>query len=452
LTTSFLASAPAARIAGDLRAGRLDLVDYVNNVCDRIDAVEPHIQALLPEPARRQRLLAEAGALAARYPDPARRPPLYGVLVGVKDIFRVDGFETRAGSQLPAELFAGPEAASVAALRAAGALILGKTVTTEFAYFEPGPTHNPHNLEHTPGGSSSGSAAAVAAGFCPLALGTQTIGSVMRPAAFCGIVGFKPSFGRISTAGVIHFSVSLDHVGLFAQDVAGIALAAGVVCADWRAAATPAGRPTLGVPEGPYLAQASPAGLAAFEEHLRRLAEAGYTVRRVPALDDIAAINRRHKRIMAAEVARVHAGWFARYEALYRSRTAAIIREGFEVPADELKQARASRLALRADLEQRMADAGIDLWVTPTALGPAPRGLASTGDPSMSLPWTHAGLPTITLPAGVAEDPKGLERPLGSVLPVGVQLAAPFMADEQLLAWAGQTLKVLGDHEGLLGL
>ena len=151
----------------------------------------------------------------------------------MKDIFHVKGFLTRAGSGLPVDLLTGPEAESVTQLKQAGALILGKTVTTEFAYFAPGPTRNPRNPAHTPGGSSSGSAAAVGAGLCPLALGTQTIGSILRPASFCGVVGFKPSFGRISSAGVIPFAVSLDHIGFFTQDVAGATLAAAVLCKNW---------------------------------------------------------------------------------------------------------------------------------------------------------------------------------------------------------------------------
>ena len=155
----------------------------------RVEAREPSIQALLPEAGRFDRLRREARALADRYRDPSARPPLFGWLFGVKDIFHVDGWPTRAGSRLPESVLVGPEAESVARLKAAGALILGKTVTTEFAYFTPGPTRNPHNLEHTPGGSSSGSAAAVAAGYCPFALGTQTIGSIIRPAAFCGTIG-----------------------------------------------------------------------------------------------------------------------------------------------------------------------------------------------------------------------------------------------------------------------
>src|SRR5258706_6494819 len=217
-----------------LRNNQLDLLAYIDDICNRIDAAEPHIHALLAEPERRSRLIADAVALEARFPDPASRPPLYGIPLGIKDMFHVDGFLTRAGSRLPPELFSGPEAACVRNLRDAGALILGKTISTEFAYFEPGPTRNPHNLEHTPGGSSSGSAAAVAAGFCPLALGTQAIGSTIRPAAFCGIVGFKPTYKRISTKGWILSSEALEHVGIFTQDLAGMELAASLLCQNWQ--------------------------------------------------------------------------------------------------------------------------------------------------------------------------------------------------------------------------
>src|SRR5260370_8013790 len=167
--------APLAATAAALRSGQLDLQTYVDEVCNRIDATDPLVHAFLPEVDRSPRLEGDAAALQARLPDPAGRPPLYGIPVGVKDTFNVDGFPTQAGSQLPPELFVGPEATCVTMLRAGGALILGKTVTTEFAYFEPGPTHNPHNLTHTPGGSSSGSFAAVPPAFCPFPLGTHAI-------------------------------------------------------------------------------------------------------------------------------------------------------------------------------------------------------------------------------------------------------------------------------------
>lgn len=428
----FTFPAPLADTVAALRSGQSDLLDYVNEMCDRVDALDPQIQALLPEAGRRERLTCEAVALQERFPDPATRPPLYGLLVGVKDIFHVDGFVTQAGAQLPPELLAGPEGTCVTTLRRAGALILGKTVTTEFAYFEPGPTCNPHNLEHTPGGSSSGSAAAVAAGYCPLALGTQTVGSVIRPSSFCGIVGFKPSFGRIPADGMIPFAESADHVGLMTQDVAGMFLAAEQLCAEWRPIAVdpvdPASvaRPVLGIPEGEYLDQASVEALSAFAVQVRLLEKAGYTIRHVHVLNDIYAIAHRHQQMIAAEMAAVHRTWFATHAAYYRPRTAALIRTGQAVEQAELMAARAGRATLRATLAETMAQAEIDLWICPAATGSAPAGRDSTGDPAMNLPWTHAGLPAITLPAGPAEDG----------LPLGLQCVAPFMADERLLTWA----------------
>ncbi|HVZ20435.1 MAG TPA: amidase, partial [Vicinamibacterales bacterium] len=207
----------------------MDLQGRIDRIEALVEAREPEIQALLPEEGRFDRLRRDARALADRYPDAAARPPLFGLFFGVKDIFHVDGWPTRAGSRLPPEILHGPQATSVSRLLAAGALMLGKTVTTEFAYFTPGPTRNPHNVEHTPGGSSSGSAAAVAAGFCDLALGTQTIGSIIRPAAFCGIVGFKPTFGRIPADGLVACAPSLDHVGALTRDVATLTRAAFVL-------------------------------------------------------------------------------------------------------------------------------------------------------------------------------------------------------------------------------
>jgi Asp-tRNA(Asn)/Glu-tRNA(Gln) amidotransferase A subunit family amidase len=429
---------PLAAMATKLRSGQADLSAYIQEVCDYIGATEPLLQALLPESNRRARLLAEAVALTARFPEPEQRPPLYGILLGVKDIFHVTEFETHAGSLLPPSLFEGPEASCVTKLRQAGALILGKTVTTEFAFFEPGPTHNPHNLKHTPGGSSSGSAAAVAAGYCQLALGTQTIGSIIRPAAFCGVIGFKPSYGRVASDGVIPCASSVDTVGFFTQDVAGIALTASLLCENWRHISGPAREghlPVLGVPDGPYLAQITAEGLQAFAAQLACLEKAGYAIRHVPVMDNIEAINERHYMLVGAEMAQVHASWFADYQSLYRPQTVAMIQRGQSVPASALEIARRSRSELRATLEAAMQQHGIDAWVCPAALGPAPEGLASTGSPLPHLPWTHAGLPAITLPAGYATNR----------LPLGLQVVAPFMADESLLAYAEGIADVVRD-------
>jgi Asp-tRNA(Asn)/Glu-tRNA(Gln) amidotransferase A subunit family amidase len=432
-----LHAAPLYETAAALRSGQLDVLAYVNELCDRIDADEPQLQALLPEENRRARLLAGAQALQERYPDPAGRPLLYGIPVGIKDMFFVDGFPTRCGTQLPPELFQGPEGDYLKALRRAGALVLGKTVTTEFAYFEPGPTRNPHNLDYSPGGSSSGSAAAVADGYCPLAVGTQVIGSTLRPAAYCGIVGFKSSYARIPINGWILCSEALEHIGLFTQDIAGAALAASIVCNDWHpigAAENAGDLPVLGVPDGPYLAQASQEALAAFEQHLALLAQAGYRVKRVPVLQDIEEINRIHSRIVFAQMAVVHAPWFERYSPTYRPRTLAAVREGQEISAEELAALLPRRVALRSRLADAMTQAGIDLWVCPPTTGTAPEGLANTGSPLMNLPWTFAGMPAVTLPAGRA----------ANGLPLGFQCVGRFMQDERLLAWAERIGAVVG--------
>jgi Asp-tRNA(Asn)/Glu-tRNA(Gln) amidotransferase A subunit family amidase len=425
-------SAPLAETAAALRSEQIDLFTYLDDVCRRLDELDPFVHAFLPEADRPARLRTEATALQARFPDPDTRPPLYGIPVGVKDVFPVNGFPTQAGSQLPPEVFVAPEATCVTMLRAAGALILGKTVTTEFAYFEPGPTRNPHHLDHTPGGSSSGSAAAVAAGMCPLALGTQTIGSTIRPAAFCGIVGFKPTFGRLPRAGLILCSDSLDHVGYFTQDVAGTALVASLLCHAWHPV-TPAAFPVLAVPDGPYLLQASTEALEAFERQLALLQNAGYTVRRVATLGDSEAIHHRQLRLVFAEMAQVHAAWFDQYASLYRPRTAAAIREGRTVSVEEAVQAREGRTLLRTTLESLMAQEGIDVWICPAAPGPAPEGIDATGNPIMNLPWTYAGMPAITVPAGRA----------ANGLPLGFQCVAATLADEYLLAWAGPIAEMM---------
>lgn len=422
---SLLPHAPLAPIVAAMRSGALPPGRHVAEACDRLDAFDGTTRALLPEEGRRGRLLGEAAALAARYPDTALRPPLYGVLVGVKDIIAVDGMPARAGSALPPEAFPFTEGAAVRRLREAGALFLGKTVTTEFAYFDPGATANPHDPRRTPGGSSSGSAAAVAAGYALVALGSQTVGSVIRPAAFCGVAGVKPTYGRIPTDGVLYYSPSVDHVGFFTQDAAGAGLVASVLLDDWRADVEAPATITLGVPDGPYLDQAEPAAREAFEASLRSLEGAGIVVRRVPALGDIEAVTEHHRALATAEFREQHLGRFARWGSLVRGGSASLFDAGALVTAAQRAEGLASRGNVRARLETLMEAHGLDAWACPAATGPAPLGLRSTGDPAMNLPWTHAGMPALTLPAGRVDS-----------MPVGLQLVAPAGHDEELLALA----------------
>ncbi|MEU0184996.1 amidase [Streptomyces sp. NPDC006207] len=402
------------------------MTDLVARTCDRIDRLDARIKAFVREPDRRGRLAAEAAAA----------PPgvLSGVMVGVKDIVRIDGMDTRAGSAVPAEVLAGPQAPLVDRLRAAGALVAGKTVTAEFAVTAPGPTRNPHNTAHTPGGSSSGSAAAVAAGMVPLAVGTQTVGSVVRPAAYCGVVGFKPTFGRVPVDGVIANAPSFDTVGVLAADVATATLGASVLCDDWREPAAGDGRPVLGVPVGPYLDRAGTEAREAFAARAKRLEAAGWTVREVPLMPgpgEFEAVVRQLYVMNRYEVARTHADWFPRHGRLYREQTVAAIREGHAVGRDDYERAVGERRVFRERLLAAMGE--VDVWLAPSATGPAPFGLGSTGDSVMCLPWSNAGFPAVSLPAGYA----------ANGLPLGLQVVGRPGEDEELLRWAAEFAPVV---------
>ncbi len=410
-----------------------NILDQIGESQAEFEKRESLVQAFLPEEGRFERLHKEAESLLAHYPDVDDRPPLFGMLVGVKDVFHVDGFATQAGSRLPSSVLQGRQARCVTRLKNAGALVLGKTVATEFAYFSPGPTRNPHNIEHTPGGSSSGSAAAVAAGFCPLALGTQTIGSIIRPAAYCGVFGMMPSYDRISREGVIALSPSLDHVGFFTPDVAVAKRVAPLLYEEWDSSERSLPKPVLGIPDGRYLDSASGDALARFEATCILLAEAGYKLEHVRTMPDIVEIRARHDLILAAEAARVHTQWFMKYENLYAPKTAELIHRGQMVSTDRLAQALRDRITLRDQLGQLMQARGIDLYISPAAPGAAPKGIDSTGDPIMNLPWTQAGMPTINLPAGKTEDG----------LPLGLQVTGRPLSDESLLVWAEDLEKAL---------
>ena len=422
--TSPLASIPLAAHAAALREGTVDLHAQIDAALTRLDRFDARVRAFLPEPGRRERVHAQADALAARWPDAASRPPLYGVLVGVKDIFAVDGLPTRAGSAIPAEEWEMPQGTAVNRLVDAGALVLGKTVSTEFAYAEPGATTNPYNPLHTPGGSSSGSAAAIACGYVPLSIGSQTVGSTLRPAGFCGIVGYKGSWDRVPTDGAVAYSPSVDHVGWFTPDVAGARIVASVLYPDWRGD-LPARLPILGVPVGPFLAQAQPAALEAFEATLAALVARGVEIRRVPLFEDIAGINARHYAVSTAEFGDTHAERFVKWGSLFRAASAALFDASRTITPEARAEGFQSRLELRERIRIATERAGVDAWVSMPATGPAPLGLAFTGDRAMNVPWTHAGVPSIGIPSGMVGG-----------LPVGLQLASPYGTDEELFAAA----------------
>lgn len=398
-------------------------MENLNTFFKTIEEKEPSVKAFLPETVNKEKVYKNYEEIINRYKNSAEKPPLLGVLVGIKDIVNVDGFATKCGSNLPEEIFEGKEASFVTKLKEAGAVIVGKTVTTEFAYFEPGPTRNPHNYDHTPGGSSSGSAAAVAAGMLPLTFGTQTIGSIIRPAAFCGVVGFKPSFDRIAKDGVVPFSVSADHIGIFSQTVEMAEIAGSVLCENWRKDVSfSKEKLTIGAVMGKYIGQADDEMIEFYLDKIEDYRKQGHKVIEIDLFGDIEKINQTHRKMNAAEFAEVHEKWFEKHENLYRPKTKELILEGKKITIGELSEARQGRAKLRTKIENIKAKKNIDVWISPATIGEAPKGMA-TGSPLMNLPWTYSGLPVITTPCGKSKNN----------LPLALQFSGSFYQDEELL-------------------
>lgn len=408
----------------DLRSGQISIREGIERCRGRIAAREPEVKAwqALDWTAVGARVeVLEASA--------AEDVPLRGVPIGVKDLYDTQDFPTSYGTEIYAGYRPPLDAAVVARLRTTGALVLGKTVTTELAYWKPGRTRNPLNLLHTPGGSSSGSAAAVADGMVPSALGSQTAASVIRPAAYCGVVGFKPTAGMISLAGVKAFAMSLDTAGVITTTVADAALIGGVMAArpDWSVQAPASVRPPqIAVVRGPEWDCVEFYVLEDFDQTLQALREEGAEIRERPITEAFTALADAQGIIMAVEAAREYAFEFSAHGDVLSRELLNLFEEGRRTTVERYEEAVNLRATALAALE-RLFD-GADLLAAPSATGEAPRFEDGTGDPIMSRAWTLLGLPSITVPAGAG--------PLG--LPLGLQLASPPRSDRQLLqaaAW-----------------
>ncbi len=356
--------------------------------------------------------------------------PLSGVVLGVKDIFDTGDQPTEYGSPIYAGHRPRGDAGVVAQLRVAGAVALGKTVTTEFAVMHPGPTANPHRVTHTPGGSSSGSAAAVATGMVDVALGTQTAGSVIRPASFCGIFGFKPTFGSVTTAGVKPVAPSLDTVGWFARDVAMLDRVRVALTA--RPSMTALGAaPTIALVRTDQWTDAATDARDAVENAKRAAADAGATVTDTAMPVGFDSLMNDHRIVMAYEAVRALAWeWNTHRDVLSASLTE-ILEHGESIDPDEYDDVVARAVVARAACDDLFGDA--DVVLTLAATGEAPEGLGSTGAPHFNRLWTLLGLPAITVP--------GLTGSTG--LPIGVQLVGRRGADAPLLASAAWLARVL---------
>jgi Asp-tRNA(Asn)/Glu-tRNA(Gln) amidotransferase A subunit family amidase len=415
---------PATAAVRRLRNGELSASALAEAFLARVADREPALRAFAwHEPAAVQRAAARADA-ARREGRPVG--PLHGLLFGAKDVLDTADMPSQYGSPIWAGHRPRTDAAAVAVARRAGAVAVGKTVTTEFATRHPGPTTNPRNPVHTPGGSSSGSGAGAAAGFFHAGLGTQTAGSIIRPAAFCGAVGFKPSFGTLHRGGMKVMSESLDTIGVIAGGVGDCALfMAGLTGRDFGDPdARPGAAPRLGLCLGPTADQAAPETLALLDRVAAAAAKTGATVtplRLPPAMDDAMEA---HPVVMNMESAQALA-WELDHAS---AQISPVLRERMEwgrsQPPAALDEARLAFATARAAFADAVAP--FDAVLTPSAPGEAPEGLGWTGDPAFNSLWTLLHVPCVTVPAG--EGPKGL--------PLGVQIVTAFGQDRAALAWA----------------
>jgi aspartyl-tRNA(Asn)/glutamyl-tRNA(Gln) amidotransferase subunit A len=428
VTAEQLIGLGAREAAVQIREGKISPLDLVEACLACIRALDGSILAWAHVDEAGAR--AAARELEAEVAQGRIRGPLHGVPVGIKDIIHVAGMPTTGGARPWAHSVPATDAPVVSRLRAAGAVVLGKTHTTEFAYRDPAPTRNPWNLEHTPGGSSAGSGAAVAARMVPVALGTQTVGSILRPAAYCGVVGFKATHGLTPAEDVIPLAWSLDHVGVLTRSVQDAALALGVL-ARRELTAAPRGAPTIAV--APELIERAEPETAA---HLRTTAEAfarsGARIVEVTLPPSFAPLHDVGLVVLQVEAAAYHAPEFARHAREFGAGIRAAVEAGLARPAVEYVQANRARLAFR-DAVMPLLERH-DALLTPTAPSPAPAGLGSTGDAWFCAPWSSAGVPAITLPSGVA--PSGL--------PHAVQLVGAAGRETPLLgvaAWCESVLR-----------
>jgi Asp-tRNA(Asn)/Glu-tRNA(Gln) amidotransferase A subunit family amidase len=439
---------PTARSASQSSAGLLELLRlfrsdpaaadrYAAGRLEQAKAVEPVLKAFEYLPT-----------------DTTRRPgPLSGIPVGIKDIIATSDMPTTNGSPIYRDHIPAADAWVVERLRNLGATIFGKTVSTEFAWRHPGPTTNPWNRNHTPGGSSSGSAAAVAAGIVPLALGTQTLGSVVRPAAFNGVVGFKPSFGAIPRTGVHHLSPSLDHVGFFARRVDDVALALSLLTGasdrdlhgrplpgfdvDVDQGVQPLGRPRLAVVRFEKWSKAESAQQEIFNATVAKLRESGAILEEL----ELAEIDRANwyaiNAILAGEAAVIFADLVARYPDRSSDHLKALVETGKALSATGYLTAKALQDKLLAVFTAEMS--GYDAVLTLPAYGEAPRGLQYTGDAEYCAPWTLLGVPALSLPAGFGKNG----------LPLGIQVVGRYREDHRTLRVAKWIENALAFNPGL---
>ena len=419
MTTPALNQLTATQAAALLSRREITAEALVRACLDRIDQRESQIHAFAHLEA--DGAIAQARALDA---GPVRGL-LHGLPLGVKDLMDSADMPTTYGSTIFAGYRPAFDAAATALCKEAGAVVMGKTVSTEFAYFQPGPTRNPHNTAHTPGGSSSGSAASVADHMLPLALGTQTAGSIIRPASYCGVVGYKPSLGRVPGAGVKSLSPTMDVIGGFGRSVADVGLLGAVLTSDERLAHLgDASAPRVGWFKSPIWTQADADTQAMWHTAQRTLSTHAASSEDVAEPQDFGDLIPLQKSVMAFEMARALSHERAHFAPRMSERLNALMAEGMAIHGDTHAAGLLQTLAWRGRMDALFDR--YDVLITPSATGEAPAGLGATGDPMFCRSWSLLGLPCVHLP--VAQSQHGL--------PIGLQLVGRHGQDHQLLAVA----------------
>jgi len=407
--------------AGAIREGKLSPLDYAQALLSRIDDVESRVQAWFT--VNREAVLSEARKCEAEAHNGQFRGPLHGIPIGIKDIFYTKDLRTTMGSPVFANFIPHHDARAVARLKEAGAIILGKCATTMFANLDPSPTRNPWNPAHTPGGSSSGSAAAVAARMCPGAVGSQTLGSVGRPAAFNGVASLVPTQRRVSLEHVFPLAWSLDHVGFLGRSVADLELMLDVT-AESSIEKPALRRPVrLGIVRQFFYEKASSETRSAIDAVAGKLQSASFQVEEVGLPDIFGAAQAALRVIVRSEAASNHAELFGEHRESYGRKIRALVETGMLL--DAASYVRARRIRRKYQREMAPILERFDAVITPAAIGTAP-DLSSTGDPVMNSPWTLADVPIVTLPCTIG----------ASGLPLGVQLSAAPLQEGLLLAVA----------------
>lgn len=418
--------------AADIRAGRLSPVDLLEGCLGRIDRLEERIRAWVL--VDRDGARAEAKRLTDELKRGQYRGPLHGIPIGIKDIFDVFDWPTAAGSRLWANSIARQDATVVRRLRQAGAVLVGKTVTTQYASFDPPPTRNPWNPDRTPGGSSSGSAAAVATGMCLGALGSQTGGSITRPASYCGVAGCKPTYGRVSCDGVVPLAHSMDHPGPMAGCVRDLAIlfqtiagpdvdgaAPGMATVpDFSAALSKRqAAPHVGRLRGLFETKAEPDVLSLMEDVVRKIQERDAGVEDVALPAGFSEVIERHHIVMAVEAAQFHERRLRRHPEDYGPNITRLLNDGLACPAPEYARTKEHQRRLGEELEACFLRA--DVLLCPATTGPAP-DRATTGNPAFNSPWSYTGFPTVSLPVGLSKDG----------LPLAIQLVGQRCSEDRL--------------------